>query len=529
MAVPADIRAVERPRNTFVVDSKTGVYPVREKVGCGYYVDESGKAHRPSKNGKVIGHIVNMTYVPKEEPPIPEVGCVDLKDYGNVRLCELLSGDIYSKLQRHYNEDDAERLYTMAILRACYDGIKDYMLERQYEETFLSETHPGVDLRRDPVSKFLRKVGRSGSRIVAFMEDSVAECQSDDDIIVFDGTLKRDESTVNSLSAASRKTAAQRYRHVNVMTAYSVKKKEQIASRIYPGNMVDQKIVVDFVDILKIERGLIVADRGFPPEAIRAALIGRPGIGYMVPLKRDRSEIKELSLRDYDTVLPGTSVACKKAKGTDEHGDDVWYYSFRDPLIASDEESAYLRGRAGQHFDHEDLERMQRQFGTMVLASNRDMELAEARSTYAKRWIIESSFKFERSELGDDTTDEESDYTVQASQFVDHLSSVMAMRMRNAFEGRGLLKDRTYGEVYSLLLRLKMTRESDGEEWKLRRIADRDEEVSIVLGLIVKPIVPEIPKKRGRPAGSKDKKPRQKRGSSKGTGRGLKNPDKNLS
>ena len=45
MAVPEEIRRVPRPTNTFVVDSKTGVYSVREKTGCGYYVDDDGKVH----------------------------------------------------------------------------------------------------------------------------------------------------------------------------------------------------------------------------------------------------------------------------------------------------------------------------------------------------------------------------------------------------------------------------------------------------------------------------------------------------
>ena len=62
MAVPEEIRCVPRPKNTFVVDSKTDIYSVREKTGCGYYVDADGKAHRPSRNGRVVGHIINGIY-----------------------------------------------------------------------------------------------------------------------------------------------------------------------------------------------------------------------------------------------------------------------------------------------------------------------------------------------------------------------------------------------------------------------------------------------------------------------------------
>ena len=522
MAVPEEIRCVPRPKNTFVVDSKTDIYSVREKTGCGYYVDADGKAHRPSRNGRVVGHIINGIYVAKKtDDGLPPVGDVDLKDYANVHLCRIKSPDLLDSLRRQYNEEESVRIYVIAILRACYDGIQDYMLDRQYEETFLSEVYPGVNLEKSEVSRFLRDVGRSGSRIVRFMREQVDEC-GDDDIIVFDGTLKRDESIVNSYSAASRKTSAQKYRHVNVMTAYSLKRKEQIASRVYPGNMVDLRIVSDFIDLLELTKGLIVADRGFPPEAFRIALRGRPGIDYLVPLERDRNVIRDLQLLEMTNVLPGTDIAFRTAESIDEDGRPVFYYAFRDSRIAMDEETRYLRQHSVEGIDPMKVEEYRKEWGTIVFASSRRMEPSFVRSTYADRWMIETSFKFQRSQLDDDTTDEESDYTVQASQFIDHLASVMASRMRNAFEEAGLLERYTYDQVYSLLLRLKMTWEHGGE-WKLVRIADKDAQVSVVLDIIRKPIVPSLPpKKRGRPVGSKDKKPRKKRG--KAAGRGLKDP-----
>lgn len=532
MAVPEEIRRIPRPRNTFVVDSKTGVYAVREKTGCGYYVDDDGKAHRPSRNGRVVGHIIDGVYVengPADE--LPPVGEVDLKDYANVHLCRMLSQDLSESLRRFYSREDADLIYIISILRACYDGIQDYMLQRQFEETYLSEEYPDVNLEKSKVSRFLRDVGRSGSRIVGFMREQVDRClegtEDGFDIVVFDGTLKRDGSIVNTFSAPSRKTAAQKYRHVNIMTAYSLRRREQIASRVYPGNMVDQRILSDFVDMLELTRGMIVADRGFPPEAFRRALLGRPGIDYLVPLERDRSVIGELGLRDFTDVLPGSDIAYRIVDSTDEYGKPVIYYSFRDPTIAMDEEIRYLRLHSAEKMDPARVDGLRREWGTIVFASNRRMDPSFVREVYANRWMIETSFRFQRCQLDDDTTDEESDYTVQASQFMDHLASVMASRMRNRFEDAGLLEKYTYDQVYSLLLRLKMSREY-GKGWKLVRIADKDAQVSAVLDIVRRPIVPSPPpKKVGRPKGSKDRKPRKKRG--RAAGRGLKDPDEKSS
>lgn len=66
--------------------------------------------------------------------------------------------------------------------------------------------------------------------------------------------LKRDESDVNSLSAVSCKTANQRYRRVNVMIAYNVRRMKQVVSYVYLDNIIDMRIVSDFVDVLGIQK-----------------------------------------------------------------------------------------------------------------------------------------------------------------------------------------------------------------------------------------------------------------------------------
>ena len=47
-----------------------------------------------------------------------------------------------------------EKNDSLAILRVCYPGIKDYELKEQYDNCFLSELYPGVALSRNTVSDF---------------------------------------------------------------------------------------------------------------------------------------------------------------------------------------------------------------------------------------------------------------------------------------------------------------------------------------------------------------------------------------
>lgn len=78
MAVPADIRAVERPVNTIVEDSGHDGpkrYAVRQRSKIIYV---AGKNPQP-RNGKVIGHIIDHKFVPlqdsSEEKKTPNQTC----------------------------------------------------------------------------------------------------------------------------------------------------------------------------------------------------------------------------------------------------------------------------------------------------------------------------------------------------------------------------------------------------------------------------------------------------------------------
>ena len=125
MAVPEEIRNVPRPKNTAVLNSTTGRYPVRQRQGCRYVPLENGGARRVPIEGPIVGHIIDGVYVAVEDqiPPVGTEGEVDLKDWGNVMLCDILNRDVYEDLKRFYNVDDATRLYVMAMLRCCYPGI----------------------------------------------------------------------------------------------------------------------------------------------------------------------------------------------------------------------------------------------------------------------------------------------------------------------------------------------------------------------------------------------------------------------
>jgi hypothetical protein len=511
MAVPEDIRKVERPRGTVVGDGHDGVYPVREKLSSRSWVDDEGKRHRPSRNGKVVGHIIDGMFVPSSKKAETVSVCdVDIKDWGEYCLCESLNRDLLEELKAAYAGEDAVRLYVMAMLRALRRGLTDRLMMRTYQESFISEIYTDLNLNKNQVSAFLRNVGRAYNRTVAFMRNRVSSCRADDRLII-DGSIKQDHSKINSLSAVSRKTCHTKHRDMSILYCYGMRSREPLCCKAYPGNMIDMRAVSDFIAENRITEGILIADKGFPIESVENEIRKHEGLHFLLPLKRDRPEIRKYSMLAFDSCLPDArGISCKKTGAIWKHR-KVWLYSFRDPQIAKDEEVLYLNGRDPAEVDSRELASRRREFGTLAFISDLNLGCEEVDEIYSERWQIELMFRFERDILEMDDTREHSDYTAIASEFVDYLAAIMTARICRYLTSKKLLEKCTYGDAMHRLGRFKMVRSADDGTWRMNRTAITDAEFASDVGILVKPTVPHEVKKRGRPKGSRDTHPRRKR------------------
>ena len=111
--------------------------------------------------------------------------------------------------------------------------------------------------------------------------------------------------------------------------------------------------------------------------------------------------------------------------------------------------------------------------------------------------------RFYKSACQFDETRVQDDYSVIGSEFCDFLSTVLTFRLIRAFDQKGLLEDRTYKKLMSILARAKKARPS-GEDWQLVRLNASHVEILQELELI--PKLEEPPKRKpGRPKGSRNK------------------------
>jgi hypothetical protein len=500
MPIPREILDVERPVNTVVIryGKNKDLFAVRQRIGC----KNVGGRHLPI-NGPTIGHIVDGKYVPivTSEPADISLSRIDLKDWGNVVLCDNLFKSIQTELLAVYSQSDTMKIYCIAVLRVCNKGIKDYELKEAYETSFLSELYPNVPLSRNSVSTFLNDLGKTVSRIIQFMRNRTAAVSMDHHLLV-DGTLKSDESRVNSLSDFSRKARTKGTRDISVLFAFDLEEMEPVCSKVFPGNMLDATSYKQFIAENRITKGIIVGDKGFPESAAHEHFEQNPDLHYLNPVKRNSKLIDRHNMLDFTAILPGyEGITYRKEKCV---GTNKWLYSYRDSYKAAKEESDWLRrAKKNKTYNLEVLREKQKSFGTIVLECDLDLPPEIAYKAYDKRWEIELVMRYYKSACDFDETRVQDDYSVIGSEFCDFLSTVLTFKLIKAFDKAKLLDDYTYKRLMSILFRAKKVRVED-EDWQLVKMNPSHMEILQNLGLIPKPEEPPK-KKRGRPKGSKNK------------------------
>ena len=494
MPIPQNVLSVERPVNTVVISygKDNNLYAVRQRTGC-KYID----GRRVPVNGPTIGHIVNDVYIPIDttKPQNVSVSSVDLKDWANVVLCDSVFNDMIGELCQMYSRSDALKIYCISVLRVCDAGIKDYEIKEAYDTGFLSELYPGVALSKNTVSTLLNDLGKTCSRITRFMRNRTAAIGMDHHLLI-DGTLKSDESTVNTLSDFSRKARAKGTRDISVLYAFDLEQMEPICSKCFPGNMLDLVSYEAFIAENGITKGIIVADKGFPASAAGEYFKNHPDLHYLNPIKRNAKVIESYQLMNFISILEGYEGITYSKKQC--IGQGKWYYSFRDARRAAKEEQDWLRrAKKTESYNFEELRDKQEVFGTVVLECDLDLPAEIVYKAFENRWEIEIVMRFYKSSCEFDETRVHDDYSVIGSEFCDFLATVLTFRLIKRFDQAKALEKNTYKKIMSILTRAKKAK-LDGGDWSLIRLNPSHEELLKNLGIL--PKQKEQPKKkRGRP------------------------------
>lgn len=491
MPVPEEIRAVERPKNTIVemkVNSRGDVrYIVRERNGSVY----SDGRSRP-KNGAIVGFIIDGEYVERPVPGPLEPEEIRMTSWTVERLILDTTKDVIEDLRKVYGEEDAETLYCVAILRVRSPDLRNSRIKRDYDESILSSIFPNLPMSKNSICTFLQELGAAGLRVRSLMRCRIQRIPPDA-LVAVDTTLLTDNSSINNVSAASRKTRVRGNRDIGLMYAFDISSGEPVCFAVYPGNLPDSKGYHDFIEENDIRNVLLMGDKAFTIKAT-SEVKGR-GLHFLCPIRKKSKAIEKFDLHGYNGALktyPGVTycVVHDVEKG-------LYYYSFRDAERAADDELAYLQSRkkSGKGLTEEDLRINREGFGTIIYQSDLDMTPKMAYDTYRQRWLLEMMFNLYKNIEGFDDTRVQSDSSVNGEHLVNFVSTIIASRLMNLFLEKGLLEKMTFGEVMDALKRSLKFRNEKGE-YVFRAQTDKEKEVLRALDLM-----PKLPPKRrpGRP------------------------------
>ena len=504
MAIPEEIRNVARPKNTIVVKRGNGPlqYAVVERVGC----KRVGESNIPV-NGYTVGHIIDGSFVAISDQVAQRK--TELKDYADVVLIDSVSRSLLDELYAVYAASDALKIYGMALLRVCYPGVPCSRLSHYYESSWVSILFPSLPLGRNTVSSFLQNLGKSYSLIVSFMRNRVNSLAGGQHHIAIDGTLKEDNSSVNSLSHYSRKARVKGTMDITVVFAYDVDLREPVCSKVFAGNVLDSVSYQRFLSENGLKQGIVMADKGFPKKAAQDAFAASQGLHWLNPIKRNDKRIASHDMYSFTGMLDDRNrdILFKKEKL-----EDCYLYAFYDRKRAAKEEADYFKHHKGKPFDAQYLSERDERFGTVVFESDVDTDPGVIYRMYDERWLIEECFRYYKNVADFDDTRVHSDYSGYGSEFVNFISSVMTSRIIRKFEETGLFCEMTYKDIMSKLASAKKVDVFGNGEWEFVRTTKATEEVLERLGLVPKPEEPPK-RKRGRPKKPVDPTiPKRKRG-----------------
>jgi len=442
MGVPEQIRKVERPINTVVVETgKEGPkqYSVLERSRVVY---RKGK-HPSPRNGKVIGHIYEGAFVPlvkKSKDQMPE-----MLSYGTAALIMDVARDILDDLCKVYPIDEACSIFVTAALRVIKPKITNNRLSTHYARTFISKFIPGVHISKNTICDLLQTIGKNRSRRFEFYNARIKSVAENNHIAI-DGTLIEDNSTINDISGFSFKAKKKGIKEVSIIYAYDIENKEPICAEVFPGNKTDASSFVDFVRDNNLTKGIIVADKGFPYDAIKKELSGRQELHFFLPLKRNDKRIQEFKLHDYDSVLKGeySKILCKKVK---IEGSELWLYSFRDVFLSANELFALQTKMSKGSFNKEKLQDGMERSGTIVFISDQDLSLDDAYHCYEERWFIELLFHYVKVDNELYKTNVQNDFSVFGTHFISFISAIIISRIIKKTKTTGILEEITFGDL----------------------------------------------------------------------------------
>ena len=457
MAVPEEIRKVERPKNTVVKDNKTNSpyrYLVIQRIGTKYI--KNGYP-RPIDGG-VIGYIIDGKFMPKAQKSTRKHFDPDptFLKWGTATLIKSLSSDILDDLNSVFEIKVSYTILAMAAVRIIKPNCSCTKYSSHYKESFLSLYYPGASLSKNSITTYLTKLGKAEPERLKFFSKRMEKIDPNHHIAI-DGTLRQNTSECNDLSNFSYKSRIRGVEDISILYAYDLELGEPICSTVFPGNEPDAVSYKEFIKTNNLTKGILVGDKGFPMSNLDETFKKNKDLHYVHPLKRNSRYIIDYDLLDFKKhfVYGDSHILYKKVKVQD----NKFLYSFmKVKLLAKELEAHIVEACKNDNLDFGDLKDKFQKFGVIVLISDLDLDPLIMYDIYYSRWMIEMVFGYYKSNITLNQTNVQSDFAVIGDEFINFISSLITCRIVKLGKQINIFKEMSYGtlidELNSLMRRV---------------------------------------------------------------------------
>lgn len=153
--------------------------------------------------------------------------------------------------------------------------------------------------------------------------------------------------------------------------------------------------------------------------------------------------------------------------------------------MAEKESKDYVaRAKKKKDFTNGKYREKKKFFGTVVFVSNMELKIESVFQYYKLRWEIETVFNSYKSVLSQTTTREHDDFSVNGSEFIDFLSTIITIRMQNKVEEKKDELKMDYSQVdESLGDIIKAKIEDTNGTWRLCTMNANERNMLDVLGI----------------------------------------------
>ena len=368
-------------------------------VNGGYYVYTNSR-HKDAESGKwktdpgkLLGKIVpGIGYIPKGTQT--EEKSITVYEYGEYLLACSLCQDDFRILRECFNADEAFQLFALACIFAFegYIGLKPS--EGIYERTLIAHDYPNLKYSYHRIGKLLSGIGRN-DKMLEFQK----KCISSSDTVAVDGHIIPSDSNDNDLSFNGYKAKEVKGEQMNLLVALDVDTHLPVATKVFPGYMVDKSDFNEFIRPLgSIEGKLFIMDTGFYSEDnIKFLLEGKAN--YIMPLspnlKAYKEAIKPVKGRRSQFLYSVSSktdlVEYRESTVTETSKRTIAFQNMTEKEKLTKEYLKKIEEGSTGH-TKEKLDKLVNTFGLVVLETSLNLSPKKIYSYYKSRWAIETYY-----------------------------------------------------------------------------------------------------------------------------------------